>query len=129
MVAVTESDLKELKDLIQAQTAQLTVMQQNITDLQKNVTDLQKDVVDLKFSNERIEATLQSQQLLIQKIPDLAEKVGELKNWRTRCRRFPPTFQPSVKQIGLVFVSAVVSSIFSGTIGGIIGWLIRGPKV
>ncbi|ACB49503.1 hypothetical protein cce_0151 [Crocosphaera subtropica ATCC 51142] len=29
-----------------------------------------------------IKATLQAQQPLIQKIPDLAEKVGELKNWR-----------------------------------------------
>ena len=29
-----------------------------------------------------IKATLQAQQSLIQKIPDLAEKVGELKNWR-----------------------------------------------
>jgi hypothetical protein len=50
----------------------------------------------------------------INKIADLAEKVGELKNW---------------KQIGLVFLTAVVSSIFSGTIGGVIGWLIRGGKV
>ena len=49
-----------------------------------------------------------------QKIPDLAEKVGELKNW---------------KQIGLVFITAAISSIFTGTIGGVIGWLIRGSRV
>jgi nucleotide-binding universal stress UspA family protein len=50
-----------------------------------------------------IKATLQAQQPLIQKIPDLAEKVGELKNWR---------------QIVLIVVTATVS--------GVIGWFIRG---
>jgi hypothetical protein len=30
----------------------------------------------------KLEGTLQGQQPYIQKIPDLAEKVGELKNWR-----------------------------------------------
>jgi hypothetical protein len=39
--------------------------------------------------------------------------VGELKNW---------------KQIGLIIATAMVSSIFSGTIGGTIGWLIKGSK-
>ncbi|HAC63506.1 MAG TPA: hypothetical protein DCF68_08175 [Cyanothece sp. UBA12306] len=50
-----------------------------------------------------IKATLQTQQPLIQKIPDLAEKVGELKNWR---------------QIVIITVTATVS--------GVIGWFIRG---
>jgi uncharacterized ion transporter superfamily protein YfcC len=50
-----------------------------------------------------IKATLQAQQSSVQKIPDLAEKVGELKNWR---------------QIVIIFVTAVVS--------GAIGWLTRG---
>lgn len=100
MTTVTESDIKELKQLIQKQTEQLT--------------DIQKELGELKVSNGKIEATLQSQQTLIQKIPDLAEKVGELKNW---------------KQIGLVFITAAISAIFTGTIGGVIGWLIRGSKV
>lgn len=61
-----------------------------------------------KLSNQviKIEATLQAQQPLIQKIPDLAEKVGETKNW---------------KQISLVFITAFISSILTGTIGGVIG--------
>jgi septal ring factor EnvC (AmiA/AmiB activator) len=49
-----------------------------------------------------IKATLQAQQPFVQKIPDLAEKVGELKNWR---------------QIVVIFVAASVS--------GVIGWLLR----
>ncbi|MEA5532984.1 hypothetical protein [Crocosphaera sp. XPORK-15E] len=43
----------------------------------------------------RIEATLQAQQPIIQKIPDLAEKVGELKNWR---------------QIVIIALTALISS-------------------
>lgn len=53
-----------------------------------------------------IKATLQAQQPLIQKIPDLAEKVGELKNWR---------------QIVLILVTATVS--------GLIGWFVRGGNL
>ena len=45
----------------------------------------------------------------IQKIPDLAEKVGEFKNW---------------KQVGIL----LLASIFSGTIGSFIGWIARGFK-
>lgn len=107
MTTASESDIKELKQLIQQQTGQLT-------DIQKEIGNLQKELGDLKVSNGKIEATLQSQQMLIQKIPDLTEKVGELKNW---------------KQIGLVFITAAISSIFTGTIGGVIGWLIRGSKI
>ncbi|GBF81947.1 hypothetical protein [Aphanothece sacrum] len=68
---------------------------------------LQKDVNQKldKQSEEitTIKATLQAQQPLIQKIPDLAEKVGELKNWR---------------QIVIIAVTALIS--------GSITWVIRG---
>ena len=46
---------------------------------------------------------LQTQQVYFQKVPDLVEKVGELKNW---------------KQVGLIIVTAMISSIMSGMIGG-----------
>jgi hypothetical protein len=97
MATVTESDIQELKDLINSQ-----------------FVSLHQEINDLKGSVGKIEATLQGQQALIQKIPDLAEKVGELKNW---------------KQVGLVIITAFVSSVFSGLLGGVIGWLIRGAKV
>jgi hypothetical protein len=51
---------------------------------------------------------------LILKIPDLSEKVGELKNW---------------KQVGVVVITALISSVLSGSIGGVIGWLIRSAKI
>jgi DNA repair ATPase RecN len=37
---------------------------------------------ELKESIIKIETTLQIQQPYVQKIPDLAEKVGERKNWK-----------------------------------------------
>jgi hypothetical protein len=96
MTAVTESDIQELKNLI---NSRFDEMKQDLNGIDKRLTVIENRLEDWKPS--------------ISKIPDLAEKVGELKNW---------------KQIGLVFVTAVVSSIFSGTIGGVIGWLIRSGK-
>lgn len=97
MATVTESDIQELKDLLNSQ-----------------FVSLHKEINDLKGTVEKIEATLQGQQMLIQKIPDLAEKVGELKNW---------------KQVGLVIITAFISSVASGLLGGVIGWLVRGARV
>ena len=37
----------------------------------------------------------------VQKIPDLLEKVGELKNW---------------KQIGVIVITALISAVFTGTL-------------
>ncbi len=57
--------------------------------IDSNQKELKQDIKEFnqkldKQSEEiaNIKATLQAQQTLIQKIPDLAEKVGELKNWR-----------------------------------------------
>jgi predicted nucleic acid-binding Zn-ribbon protein len=88
MTAVTDTDLKEIKDLIAALSGQMTT--------------LQKEIADLRVSVGKIEATLQAQQQSVQKIPDLAEKVGELKNWR---------------QIALTLGGALF--------GGAVTWLIR----
>jgi hypothetical protein len=96
MTAVTESDIQELKNLINSRFDEI---KQDINGIDKRLTVIENRLEDWKPS--------------ISKIPDLAEKVGELKNW---------------KQIGLVFLTAVISSLFSGTIGGVIGWLIRSGK-
>jgi predicted nucleic acid-binding Zn-ribbon protein len=106
MTTVTESDLKELKDLIaaliQENREQFANLKKDVTDLKKDVTDLKKDVTDLKISSSKVEGTLSAQATLTQKIPDLIEKVGELKNW---------------KQIAIITVTAVIS--------GIITWFVR----
>jgi ribosome maturation protein Sdo1 len=122
MTAVTESDLKRLEDLIvnrfdelargqKALESQIAELKTAVGKIENTVADLQKDVVDLKIATGKIEVTLQSP--FVQKLPDVVEKMGELKNW---------------KQTGLIILTAFVSSIFSSFIGGVIGWLIRGSR-
>jgi chromosome segregation ATPase len=102
MTAVTDSDLKEIKDLIAALSGQMTTIQKEIADLKVGVGKIE----DLRVSVGKIEATLQAQQQSVQKIPDLAEKVGELKNWR---------------QIALTLGGALI--------GGAVTWLIRSSSI
>ncbi len=45
-------------------------------------TDLKEVLAKIDNRLERIETTSQIQQPYVQKIPDLAEKVGEMKNWK-----------------------------------------------
>ncbi|GAC1447839.1 MAG: hypothetical protein NVSMB70_17310 [Chamaesiphon sp.] len=110
MTTVTESEIKELKDLIVAfreeTSSRFTTIETRFASLEGGQQNLQLEMREVKTKLNTLEPSFN-------KIPDLAEKVGELKNW---------------KQIGLVFVTAVISSIFSGTIGGVIGWLIRNGK-
>ncbi|MEA5535170.1 hypothetical protein [Crocosphaera sp. XPORK-15E] len=76
-------------------------------EMHNKLETIQKDITQKidKQSEEitTIKATLQAQQPLIQKIPDLAEKVGELKNWRQ-----------------IVFIALTTVA------GGVMGWFIRG---
>ncbi len=65
-----------------------------------------EEIATIKTEIATIKATLEAQQPFIQKIPDLAEKVGELKNWR---------------QILIITITATVS--------GVIGWFIRGGNL
>ncbi len=117
MTTVTESDIKELKDLIIAfreeANSRFTRLEEGQQTLQLEIVEVKQDINAIDKRLAVIETRFDEWRPSIQKIPDLAEKVGELKNW---------------KQIGLVFVTAVISSIFSGTIGGVIGWLIRSGK-
>lgn len=103
MTAITENDLKRLEDLI---NARFDSLENRIKVIESGQQTLHVEMTEVRTKLSTLEPS-------IQKIPDLAEKVGELKNW---------------KQIGLVFVTAVISSIFSGTIGGVIGWLIKGSN-
>ncbi len=95
MATVTDRDLQELKDLI---TAGFAKSEANQARLENRITDL-----DNRIS--KLEGTLQAQQPYIQKIPDMAEKIGELKNW---------------KQIAL--------TVGGGLIGAVITYLAKNPN-
>ena len=68
--------------------------------------NLQKEITEVKIITAKIEVTIQSQAVLTQKIPDLIEKVGELKNW---------------KQIAIVAITAFTSATIT--------WFIRGGNL
>ncbi|GBF82842.1 hypothetical protein [Aphanothece sacrum] len=89
MSTVTENDLKELRDLINSR-----------------FDALEKGQIEIKGQMGVIDARLKNLETSSQKIPDLAEKVGELKNW---------------KQISL--------ALFGALLGGLITYLIRNPRL
>jgi len=72
----------------------------------KQFINLHKEITEVKIITAKIEGTIQSQAILTQKIPDLIEKVGELKNW---------------KQIAIVAITAFTSATIT--------WFIRGGNL
>ena len=99
MTTVTEDDLRELKDLINNGFKEV---KQNIGELKQDIDELKQDINGLDKRLGIVEARLDEWKPSINKITDLAEKVGELKNWR---------------QIVIIAITATISTI--------IGWTIR----
>jgi hypothetical protein len=104
MTTSIETDLKEI----------LISLRKDVSDIKNELSGINTRLTALELGQARIEGKLEGMQLFLQKVPDLAEKVGELKNW---------------KQIGLIIATAMISSILSSIIGGVIGYLIRGSKI
>ncbi len=111
MTQATDIDIREIKELITAGNA---ATQKQIADLamssQTQIADLREEMrigftkIDGKFDT--VNARLTNLETNTKAIADLAEKVGELKNW---------------KQIAIV--------IFTATVGGAIGWFVRTGKM
>ncbi|MEG3435726.1 hypothetical protein V0288_01220 [Pannus brasiliensis CCIBt3594] len=101
MTAVTENDLKRLEDLI---ISRFSSIENSIGELKQDVKALQEgqkalevgqaeivksvevNKVELKGEIKTLEAKIDGfneRSKSIDKIPDLAEKIGELKNWRS----------------------------------------------
>lgn len=110
MTTSSETELRELKTLINNRFDQLNSrfdqIEQKVNDLTKDVNALREDFNSLKMDVGKIEARLDEWKPSIHKISDLAEKVGELKNWR---------------QIALMIISA--------TFAATMGWFLRGGKL
>ncbi len=129
MTTVTSNDIQELKDLLSAMRQENreqmislreetreqidTLKEDNRKQLEtlreennKQFINLHKEITEVKIITAKIEGTIQSQAVLTQKIPDLIEKVGELKNW---------------KQIAIVAITAFTSATIT--------WFIRGGNL
>jgi predicted nucleic acid-binding Zn-ribbon protein len=94
MKAATENDLKRLEDLIingqRALENRLTTIETRLTTLETGQAEIKGDLktlgekvdgIDRRLVS--IEAKLTAWEPSITKTADLAEKVGELKNWRS----------------------------------------------
>ncbi len=90
MTTFTENDIAQINQKLDRLTG--TVSQVLI-----NQESLKNDVTDLKIGQAKLEAKLEGKidtinarfdayKPALDKIPDLAEKVGELKNWRLNSR-------------------------------------------
>lgn len=95
MSTMTESDLKDLKNFINSRFDEIKAENAKILEQIKNLEAGQKQIETRLTA---VKTRLEDWKYSIQKIPDLAEKIGELKNWR---------------QIALVAITA--------TVGGVIG--------
>jgi NAD+--asparagine ADP-ribosyltransferase len=116
MTQATDQDIRELKTSIDALGKGTEANTKAIADLTASVSGLREEIRigfakvetrladvrgDIKVFDNRL-ANLES---TAQKLPDLAEKVGELKNW---------------KQVAIV--------IFTASVSGAIAWFLRSGK-
>ena len=110
MSTLTASELTELKDLINNRFDDLKQDIQQIegrlTQVEGKLTQLEDRLQALEIRQIKIETRLEDWNPQINKVSDLAEKVGELKNWR---------------QIALIVISA--------TVAATLGWFIRGGNL
>ena len=96
MSTTSELDLKELKDLIN----------RRFDELKAEGAKMSEQIKNLEIGQGEIKGRLAALESSSQKIPDLAEKVGELKNW---------------KQIGLTLIGAIL--------GGIITYFVKNHNI
>jgi len=80
MTAVTENDLKRLEDLI---TNGIKTLENGQLEIKSDIKSLNGKTENIDKRLTSIEARLEAWKPSIDKTADLAEKVGELKNWRS----------------------------------------------
>ncbi len=114
MTTSSSTEIQQLKDFIQDGFKEL---KDNINQLDNKIGQVRDDIKnDIKGLDDRLRAIeigqaeakgrMDEWKTAIQKIPDLAEKVGELKNWR---------------QTAFVIIAAVISAF--------LGWIARGARI
>ncbi|MCU7242593.1 MULTISPECIES: hypothetical protein [unclassified Microcystis] len=103
MISLREETRKQIDTLKEDNRKQLETLREENN---KQFINLHKEITEVKIITAKIEGTIQSQAVLTQKIPDLIEKVGELKNW---------------KQIAIVAITAFTSATIT--------WFIRGGNL
>ena len=106
MTQATDTDIRELKDLITGMRDEIRLeflaANNRTNDLRE---ELRIGITEVKGKIDTVNSRLSNLEASTQKIPDLAEKVGELKNWRQ-----------------IVFI------LLTSSVGVAVGWVARGGK-
>jgi hypothetical protein len=109
MTQAIDQDIRELKIAIDALGKGTEANTKAIADLTTSVSGLREEMrvsfADLRGDIKVMDNWLANLEFTAQKLPDLAEKVGELKNW---------------KQIAIV--------VFTASVSGAIAWFLRNGK-
>lgn len=95
----TNNELKYITDLLVELKSDIKEINVKIDNLTSTINNIDKRLIV-------VETRLDEQKAAVAKIPELAEKVGELKNWR---------------QIAVIIITGTASTVF--------GWLIRGGRL
>ena len=103
MTTTSNTDIQEIKEFISNRFNQLDGKIEQVRD---DIKGLDNRLRDLELSQAETKGRMDEWKTAIQKIPDLAEKVGELKNWR---------------QTAFVIIAAVISAFLC--------WIARGVRV
>jgi hypothetical protein len=117
MTQATDQDIRELKTAIEALGKGTEANTKAIADLTASVGGLREEMrvgfanmetrlADVRGDIKVLDNRLGNLESTAQKLPDLAEKVGELKNW---------------KQLAIV--------IFTASVSGAIAWFLRSGKL
>jgi archaellum component FlaC len=109
-----ELDLKDILLKIENQIQQLDHKIEKLDHkFEQKLDTLQKDVIDLKIGQTKIEgkietldARIKNVETITGKVPDITEKIGEQKTWRT-------------------IIATAITALISGTVG----WFIRGFRL
>ncbi|MGL5836341.1 MAG: DUF1664 domain-containing protein [Waterburya sp.] len=107
MTTTNNTEIQELKQFISDRFNQLDrKLDETKSELKQDISDLKGDLKALHVEVKGLEKRLSNVEISANKIPEITEKFGELKNWR---------------QTAFVIIAGVVSAF--------LGWLARGGKV
>ncbi|MDJ0599311.1 MAG: hypothetical protein QNJ37_10775 [Crocosphaera sp.] len=101
-----ETQLTNVDTRLTSVETQLTNVDTRLTSVEKGQVEVKEKLIEVDKQLITIDTRLETWKPAVDKIPDLAEKVGELKNWR---------------QFVIITITATVS--------GIIGWFLRGGNL
>ena len=82
-------------------------------------SELKQEITEIRGDIKTIDARVKNVETAVQKIPEITEKFGELKNWRLSWCAFPRSGDPTgvAPQIAFVIIAAVV------------GWFARSGRI